>query len=187
MPRFHVSAFVAAVLFVTPTGLLAQSIADGAPRSDRNHQESRGLRPPVRLPPERRAGSETGLPGDFVRVQYVEPLDQGAAIGVHAESSGSPHQIIRAPRMAYGDGSGEPHHRSAPQRPPLRGTSNPVHAVPDLIHYQYTPTRPATIPDASPREVWKSPYAYGYFGAAGTRHWIRHYGYRDRDIEWRLR
>lgn len=47
--------------------------------------------------------------------------------------------------------------------------------------------QPATIPDAEQQPVWKTPYAYGYFGASGKRHWTRHHGYRENDKRWTLR
>ncbi|QDT06009.1 hypothetical protein K227x_44160 [Rubripirellula lacrimiformis] len=50
---------------------------------------------------------------------------------------------------------------------------------------QQVRTPPATIPNARRREVWKTPYSYGYFGASGSRSWSNHHGYRDRYSEWR--
>ena len=66
-------------------------------------------------------------------------------------------------------------------------SSNPLDPVPHLLHHHAQQVPPAVIPDAAQREVWKSPYSYGYFGASGTRRWTRHHGYRDRGKEWRLR
>jgi hypothetical protein len=95
------------------------------------------------------------------------------------------HQVIRSPRIEYqGSHQGSPVHSSSTH---VRSNTNPVHPLPHLIHQHTTRTSPAVIPSASQREVWKTPFSYGYFGANGSRHWIRHYGYRDRDKEWRLR
>lgn len=32
-----------------------------------------------------------------------------------------------------------------------------------------------------------APYPYGYFGASGTRHWHRHFGFRQAYIQWTLK
>lgn len=44
-----------------------------------------------------------------------------------------------------------------------------------------------SIPGATQRPVWKTPYAYGYFGASGKKHWSRSHGYHDRRTQWTLR
>ncbi|MEM9646651.1 MAG: hypothetical protein AAF989_16795 [Planctomycetota bacterium] len=48
-------------------------------------------------------------------------------------------------------------------------------------------TPPPSIPYSQRQTTWKTPYAYGYFGASGKRHWSKHHGYRDRVTQWTLR
>ncbi len=92
------------------------------------------------------------------------------------------HQVIQAPRVVHPHGN-----PSWPQASDRTATANPAHPLPHLIHHHSRHVAPAVIPDGTLREVWKSPFSYGYFGASGSRRWIRHFGYRDRDTEWRLR
>lgn len=40
------------------------------------------------------------------------------------------------------------------------------------------------VPDAISMPVWRSPYAYGYFGARPSRIWARHRGVRDCYAQW---
>lgn len=54
------------------------------------------------------------------------------------------------------------------------------------LHELTVPER-ASIPDASTVPRWKAPYAYGYFGAAGSRQWSRTNGYRDVYKRWTYR
>jgi hypothetical protein len=87
------------------------------------------------------------------------------------------HQILRAPTIA------------APGEQAATGKS----LQKKLVHPPYSSHRrrmqpePPTLPGANQREIWKTPFSYGYFGASGTRHWSLHHGYRDRYTEWRLR
>lgn len=112
-----------------------------------------------------------------------------AATGMPAHQAGAgaswsavpSHQIVRAPRIVH------PGHDPADIAGQSPVSLHEQHEVPPLIHQRTPQLPPAVIPDASHREVWKSPFSYGYFGATGTRQWVRHYGYRDRDREWRLR
>jgi hypothetical protein len=92
------------------------------------------------------------------------------------------HQVIEAPRIVQPHGN-----HPWPQVSDRTATANPAHPLPHLIHHHTRHVAPAVIPDGTLREVWKSPFSYGYFGASGSRRWIRHFGYRDRDTEWRLR
>ncbi len=89
------------------------------------------------------------------------------------------HEIIRAPRITSMDGS----HRGYDSG----GSARRIAHLPHLIHHSPEQAPQAVIPDASHREIWKSPYSYGHFGASSARHWKLHFGYRDRDKEWRLR
>jgi hypothetical protein len=92
------------------------------------------------------------------------------------------HQVIQAPRVVHPHGN-----HPWPQASDRTARTNPAHPLPHLIHHHTRHVAPAVIPDGTLREVWKSPFSYGYFGASGSRRWIRHFGYRDRDTEWRLR
>ena len=83
-----------------------------------------------------------------------------------------PHHVIRSPDR----GPAAANHKS-------KGVPHPPH---HSFHRRVQPA-PAMLPEANQREVWKTPYSYGYFGASGTRHWTKHHGYRDRYTEWRLK
>lgn len=178
------------IVAVTPLGLLAQSIPDRQSALTMNRWE-----PPVRVVQEIEPSAFAESRNHFMRVQYVEPDGPGSvgaaapesrsAVGVAMEGDPMPllhsHQVIQAPRIVQ-PGHSHPH---ADLRPDTM--ANPVHPLPHLIGHHADQPTPAVIPDAIHREVWKSPFSYGYFGASGSRRWIRHYGYRDRDKEWRLR
>lgn len=157
-----ISVWLTTFVLVNPQGLLAQSIPSRQPS-----QGPAAWQPPVRKP--------------FLQVQYVEPLDAVAMV-----PGGYSHQIIRAPRIVSSGGASPPMHagHAASTNP---APSSAVDPLPHLLNHHATQPPPAVIPDASQREVWKSPYSYGFFGASGSRKWTRHYGYRDRDKEWRLR
>lgn len=204
------SALVTIFVLATPIGLLAQAISPPL-----GTQNSSTWQPPVRIATEGMAMSTTGNRESLLQVQYLEPSDavaiieggrlsnsssspevpseshapilswpSQASMAVESPPSLHPHQIIRAPRMIEQPGSHQ--HRSG------HGGLHPVtpstiHPLPPLLDHHATRVPPAVIPDASHREVWKSPYSYGFFGASGSRQWTRHFGYRDRDKEWRLR
>jgi len=135
-------------------------------------------------------GGEPHVGGEFRRpllqVQYVEPLDVRAI----AQGSAS-HQVIRAPRIEYSESPIPSQSAGGPVTmnpvPTNPAPSSALDPLPHLLNHHATQAPPAVIPDASHREVWKSPYSYGFFGARGSRQWTRHYGYRDRGKEWRLR
>ncbi len=177
-----ISACLMTFIVLNPAGLLAQSIP--------SRQSS--LRPtdwqaPVRAKqldaPDPRGESSSARESrqPFLQVQYVEPLDAVAMIeGGHA------HPIIRAPRIEY-SGTATRHAHAGPSATTNPAPSSVVDPLPHLLNHHATQAPPAVIPDASHREVWKSPYSYGFFGASGSRQWTRHYGYRDRGKEWRLR
>lgn len=89
------------------------------------------------------------------------------------------HQILAAPNQLR---PSDPHHlggQGIAKRPP----SHPLHPNYRLHHQVQAP--PATIPGATRREAWKTPYSYGHFGASHTRSWSLHNGYRDAVTEWR--
>lgn len=180
-------------LLIDSRGLLAQSIPSHQPI-----QGSATWQPPVRhelvsdpvsngkdrnVEPSHRfetsADAEPRRP--FLQVEYIEPLD-----AVTMFSAGYSHQIIRAPRITYSGGPG-PHLHSGQAATTNPAPSSAVDPVPHLLNHHATQPPSAVIPDASQREVWKSPYSYGFFGASGSRKWTRHYDYRDRGKEWRLR
>ena len=83
-----------------------------------------------------------------------------------------PHRVLRSPKRQPAAG----HHKS-------KLIPHPPHHA---IHRRVQPA-PAMLPEANQREIWKTPYSYGHFGASGTRHWTLHHGYRDRYTEWRLK
>jgi len=107
---------------------------------------------------------------DAVPVNLLRPVAQ------------HPHHILRAPAEEM------PTRRAAPQRP-THADHKPGHWIhpPFSSHRRRVQPPPATLPGARKRQVWKSPYSYGYFGASGARYWSLHYGYRDRYTEWRLK
>ena len=70
-------------------------------------------------------------------------------------------------------------------RPDGRLARTPPMPVLDGYQALHHPRRePATIERARANPRWKTPYAYGYFGAPGGRHWSVHHGYRDRTTQW---
>jgi hypothetical protein len=46
---------------------------------------------------------------------------------------------------------------------------------------------PKTIDAALTQPVWRQPYSYGYFGAKGSAHWQRHFGYHRAYTQWTLK
>ncbi|MEM6689621.1 MAG: hypothetical protein AAF664_09355 [Planctomycetota bacterium] len=70
--------------------------------------------------------------------------------------------------------------------PPLHPNAPKVSDWMSKIHAPVLPPK-ANIPEASSRTVWKSPYAYGYFGSTKKGRWNQHHGYRDRYTEFRLK
>ncbi len=56
---------------------------------------------------------------------------------------------------------------------------------PVLRHlHEHKLAAPASIPEATIDPRWKAPYAYGYFGASGSKHWKKSSGYRDTYKRW---
>lgn len=58
------------------------------------------------------------------------------------------------------------------------------------LHRSYQAKRQVagpTVPQLAERPVWKTPYAYGYFGASAKKHWSKSHRYKDRDTQWTLR
>ena len=43
------------------------------------------------------------------------------------------------------------------------------------------------IPQAVREPTWKTPHAYGHFGATRNRQWTRQHGFRDRETRWTYR
>jgi hypothetical protein len=205
------TALRALLILIMPTGLLAQSI----PSRDEAASPTK-WQPPVRFENVPAPVSSNKSGERFLRVQYLEPQQAGTtpelrsvseAIGpdvpliagpppidvLRAQSApgtmSSPppfHQVIRAPRMEN-SGSGHELFSGGRHSTAVPTSSGAVHPPVHLLRHHTAQAPPAVIPDASQREVWKTPYSYGYFGASGSRQWTRHFGYRDRDKEWRLR
>ena len=104
----------------------------------------------------------------------LPPTRAAAFAAAHHASHAPAHQVIRAPAHLPAR-----HPGIAP-----RGTAHsPLTAT---IHRRLQP-QSATIPHATVRDVWKTPYSYGYFGASGERRWTRQHGYRDHYTQWTLR
>ncbi len=186
--RVKISAFLPIFVLATPTALLAQSVPSSEPIVGAPTWVS-----PVRpsqIADETSSSGATSQP--YLQVQYLEPigatpvLELPSASGIAYAPPMHAHQIIQSPRIEYPDGQ---HLQMHPARSAKANvvSSNPLDPVPHLLHHHAQQVPPAVIPDAAQREVWKSPYSYGYFGASGTRRWTRHHGYRDRGKEWRLR
>ncbi len=103
-----------------------------------------------------------------------------------------PRQLSRtAPLSAPAFGS-QPHHvlqapgqSSQSEKEKLQSRYSQTHPPLSSLHRRVQPA-PPRIPEASQREVWKTPYSYGYFGASGKRRWSKHYGYRNGYTEWRF-
>jgi hypothetical protein len=121
-------------------------------------------------------------PAPVRQAQYTEAMEGSiggadlVALPVNALRDSMPlrpHQIIRAPNRQ----ARSVHRQSGPAQPDL----------PQWSHHKPIQPSTALLPEANQREIWKTPYSYGYFGASGSRHWTRHYGYRDRYTQWHLR
>lgn len=46
---------------------------------------------------------------------------------------------------------------------------------------------PARIPNGTSQPVWRTPFAYGYFGARPKCHWSQHFGNMRQYHQWQLR
>jgi hypothetical protein len=53
-----------------------------------------------------------------------------------------------------------------------------------LVDPRYAAHGPAVIPYSESQGVWRSPYAYGYFGARPAKHWSVHHGVRETYRQW---
>ncbi|MFK8111872.1 MAG: hypothetical protein AB8B91_06705 [Rubripirellula sp.] len=91
-------------------------------------------------------------------------------------ASHQPHHILQAPGQR----------KSKKTDPHTAHGKRQVHPPHSSYHRRFQ-SQPAVLPVASQRENWKTPYSYGYFGASSSRHWSLHHGYRDRQVEWRLK
>ncbi len=119
------------------------------------------------------------------------------------QQSGIPHRVIRQPvtnplRSSHpeslGAGAGmsldgpaahQANHANAKHNA-KRMIDETLHTNGPLLrhlHERRQPT-PAIIPSATIEPRWKAPYAYGYFGASGTKSWTKSYGYRDTHKRW---
>ncbi len=121
-------------------------------------------------------------PAPVRHVQQVESLtQQGMATQPSQESvlltsptfGLHPHQVIQAPNQTSS---------SAKRHDGRHEQTHPPHSS---FRRRIQPA-PATLPEANRREIWKTPYSYGYFGASEQRQWSLHHGYRNRSTEWRL-
>ncbi|QDV65029.1 hypothetical protein Pan14r_27320 [Crateriforma conspicua] len=121
-----------------------------------------------------------------------------------------PHRILRSPASRSTRPVTDPHSSSAvvgppqsmPGTPPPPQVSSATHHVKRVWDHATSGPWSASvnrkwdamnqkpgpaIPSAATRPAWKTPYSYGYFGARGSRHWSRQYGYRDGYSQWTLR
>ena len=116
--------------------------------------------PPVRVAEHRFHSSEV--------VEPSEPAQVAAACDI-AVTPTIPYDVIESPfRQPYREDT--PLVRSK-HHPPITNREGPR-------------TERAVIPNTRQLSVWKTPFAYGYFGTSGTKHWYEHHGYRDRRTEW---
>lgn len=97
-------------------------------------------------------------------VGYWLPHEDGAVevLGTAGHAPSAPHRILQSPA-------------------PAQSTS--VLQAHSTTHRPSHPTIPAAV--VEPR--WKTPYAYGYFGAQPKKHWTRSTGYRDIYKRWTYR
>lgn len=115
-------------------------------------------------------------------------VSQGSHLGVAGPDI---HQPITHPPSQLGVGSVV--HSVHGALPTMPGVANdPGARGPGRFglgtHWVRQKTRShAVIPGAMTRPAWKTPYAYGYFGADGKRHWTKSTGYRDRYLRWTKR
>jgi hypothetical protein len=97
-------------------------------------------------------------------------------------STHSPYS--QAPYGATGSGSARSNHASTNTAKQI--IDETLHTEGPLLRRLHEHKQPplAKIPDATVEPQWKVPYAYGYFGASGTRHWTKSSGYRDTYKRW---
>jgi hypothetical protein len=114
--------------------------------------------------------------------------------------SSTPHRILRPPaanplrsthspysQAPYGAaGSGSARSKHAATSSAKQIIDETLHTEGPLLRHLHEHKQPplAKIPDATVEPQWKAPYAYGYFGASGARHWTKSYGYRDTYKRW---
>lgn len=151
------SLWLAALLLLSPTESLGQSIVD--PSSPNRSAE---------------------WPSPVRSVQHVEADPSFEPIPVELTKPPlHPHHVIAAPPP--------PGAEMERVRGPHHGGPDKFHFPFHPSHHAPLQASNAKLPRANLRKTWKTPYSYGYFGASGTRHWSLHHGYRDRYTEWRLR
>ncbi|WP_168563774.1 hypothetical protein [Crateriforma spongiae] len=153
---------------------------------------------------------------DIAHRDFQSATQQGASrpsAWQHADTwqpTPPPHRILRSPASRSASPVTDPHSSPAaagptqpmPGTPPPPQVSSATHHVKrvwdhatsgpwsasvnrkwDAMNQQPGPS----VPSAATRPTWKTPYSYGYFGARGSRHWSRQYGYRDGYSQWTLR
>lgn len=149
----------------------AQSISGGA-----GGHHARDFSPPVRMTSARQTQVQLAAHLFAEQDGVIEPTAEALPVGVWQSAPPShAHRVIQPPARRPTSGKASHRQRSTSTRPPL------------LAKHRAMQPDPALIPQARQREVWKTPFSYGYFGASGTRQWSMHHGYRDRYTEWRLR
>lgn len=121
-----------------------------------------------------------------------------------AMSSSTPHRVLQSPaanplrapsshhsQVPYSHTPYGPSTGNSSRSGHVAGTAKEVfdetlHTDGPLLRRLHEHKQPAQakIPQATVEPQWKTPYAYGYFGASGTKHWIKSSGYRDTYKRW---
>ncbi len=141
-------------------------------------------------------------PNDFEHHEMYEGsfVDEDAAISVRDSRSAAPHQILRPPAMnplrvsspGHVADISDVHAATQPSRH-SQASANAKRMLDETLHtdgpvlrhlHEHKQPAQATIPEATVEPRWKAPYAYGYFGASGTRGWTKSYGYRETYKRW---
>ncbi|XZE55183.1 hypothetical protein SH139x_001183 [Planctomycetaceae bacterium SH139] len=95
--------------------------------------------------------------------QLVDPWQMPAGTAIWGLPPQSPHRLIQSPPLLSAEEKKARSHRG-----------------------KLTPAV-ATIDRAAVQNVWRQPYAYGYFGAQPNRHWQRHFGWNQAYTQWTLK
>lgn len=122
------------------------------------------------------------------------PWAEQASFAFWSATPQPPHRIIQPPASLVQQAA--PPSIAFHSPPHLPGDS--VHVSGDSVHvpaahdtnrrgHWWQKPEPATVPGAIVEPVWRTPYSYGYFGAARHRHWQRHFGLKQSFTQWTLK
>lgn len=146
-------------------------------------------------------------------LEWSEPMVNGyTSAGYLVEgaiNSSTPHRVLQPPvanplRMPPSQYTQVPYsqvpYSQSPYGPSTGNSTRPGHVAStakevfdETLHtdgpllrrlHEHKQPSQAKIPQAAVEPQWKAPYAYGYFGASGTKHWIKSSGYRDTYKRW---